>query len=52
MVEYLVYEDEAHGFRKRKNAIHAYEAILNFLDSHLKPKTKRKLAEVLVGVGD
>ena len=37
-VEYLVYEDEAHGFRKRKNAIHAYEAILNFLDRHLKTK--------------
>jgi dipeptidyl aminopeptidase/acylaminoacyl peptidase len=35
-VEYLVYEDEAHGFRKRKNAIHAYEAILKFLDSNLK----------------
>ncbi len=37
-VEYLVYEDEAHGFRKRKNAIHAYDAILNFLDSHLKSR--------------
>ena len=37
-VEYLVYEDEAHGFRKRKNAIHAYEAILNFLDSNVKSK--------------
>jgi dipeptidyl aminopeptidase/acylaminoacyl peptidase len=34
-VEYLVYDDEAHGFRKRKNAIHAYEAILNFFDRHL-----------------
>ncbi len=34
-VEYLIYDDEAHGFRKRKNAIHAYEAILNFLDRHL-----------------
>jgi dipeptidyl aminopeptidase/acylaminoacyl peptidase len=34
-VEYLVYEDEAHGFRRRKNAIHAYEAILKFLDRHL-----------------
>ena len=33
-VEYLVYDDEAHGFRKRKNAIHAYEAILNFLERH------------------
>lgn len=37
-VEYLVYSDEAHGFRKRNNAIHAYEAILNFLDSNLKRK--------------
>jgi dipeptidyl aminopeptidase/acylaminoacyl peptidase len=35
-VEYLVYDDEAHGFRKRKNAIHAYETILIFLDRHLK----------------
>ncbi|HJP94154.1 MAG TPA: prolyl oligopeptidase family serine peptidase [Pyrinomonadaceae bacterium] len=35
-VEYLVYWDEAHGFRKRKNAIHAYEAIVNFLNSNLK----------------
>lgn len=43
IVEYLVYEDEAHGFRKRTNAIHAYEAILNFLDTHLKPRTEQKL---------
>jgi dipeptidyl aminopeptidase/acylaminoacyl peptidase len=35
-VEYLVYDDEAHGFRKRKNAIDAYEAIRNFLDRHLR----------------
>ena len=35
-VEYLVYDDEAHGFRKRTNAIHAYDAILNFFDRHLK----------------
>jgi dipeptidyl aminopeptidase/acylaminoacyl peptidase len=35
-VEYLVYDDEAHGFRKRKNAIHAYETIIIFLDRHLK----------------
>jgi dipeptidyl aminopeptidase/acylaminoacyl peptidase len=40
-VEYLVYEDEAHGFRKRKNAVPAYEAILNFLDAHLKPKAEQ-----------
>jgi len=52
-VEYLVYEDEAHGFRKRKNAIHAYEAILNFLDSHLKPNTERNVSGlVAAGAGD
>jgi len=52
-VEYLVYEDESHGFRKRKNAIHAYGAILNFLDSHLKPKTERNVSGlVAAGAGD
>jgi dipeptidyl aminopeptidase/acylaminoacyl peptidase len=35
-VEYLLFEDEAHGFRKRTNAVRAYQAILNFLDRHLK----------------
>lgn len=35
-VEYLLFEDEAHGFRKRKNAIKAFEAIVSFLDSNLK----------------
>lgn len=43
-VEYLVYDDEAHGFRKRKNAIHAYEAILNFFDRHLKCDTINTVA--------
>jgi dipeptidyl aminopeptidase/acylaminoacyl peptidase len=37
-VEYLVLDDEAHGFRKRANAIRAYGAILKFLDQHLKHK--------------
>jgi dipeptidyl aminopeptidase/acylaminoacyl peptidase len=35
-VEYLVLHDEAHGFRKRANAVRAYGAILKFLDRHLK----------------
>ena len=43
-VEYLVYEDEAHGFRKRKNAIHAYEAICNFLDRNLKSTRAQNFA--------
>ena len=45
-VEYLVYDDEAHGFRKRKNAIHAYEAILNFLDSNLKSNVVENLESI------
>jgi dipeptidyl aminopeptidase/acylaminoacyl peptidase len=36
VVEYLLFDDEAHGFRKRANAVRAYQAILNFLDRHLK----------------
>lgn len=39
IVDYLVFDDEAHGFRKRKNAVRAYQAILTFLDRHLKPAT-------------
>ena len=36
VVEYLLFEDEAHGFRNRTNAVRAYQAVLNFLDRHLK----------------
>ncbi len=35
-VEYLVFPDEGHGFRNRKNRIAASEAYLAFLDKHLK----------------
>ena len=48
-VEYLVYEDEAHGFRKRKNAIHAYEAILKFLDSNLKSRVVSRVESQSLG---
>lgn len=34
-VEYLVFEDEGHGFRNRKNRIAASEAYLSFLDKTL-----------------
>lgn len=36
IVEYLLLDDEAHGFRKRTNAVRAYQAVLDFLDRHLK----------------
>jgi dipeptidyl aminopeptidase/acylaminoacyl peptidase len=35
-VEYLVFEDEGHGFMKKENRIEGYGAILRFLDGYLK----------------
>jgi len=35
-VEYIVFDDEGHGFTKKKNQIAAYGAILKFLDEHLR----------------
>jgi len=37
-VEYMVFEDEGHGFVKKENQIEGYRAILAFLDEHLKKK--------------
>jgi len=36
IVDYLVFEDEGHGFRKSANRVKGYNAILEFLDTHLK----------------
>ncbi|MEE9443187.1 MAG: S9 family peptidase [candidate division Zixibacteria bacterium] len=36
LVEYIVFEDEGHGFSKRANNIEGWEAILGFLDKNLK----------------
>lgn len=35
-VEYVVFEDEGHGFLKKENQIRGYRAILEFLETHLK----------------
>src|SRR5207247_1324182 len=35
-VEYVVFPDEGHGFRKKKNQIEGYRAILEFLEKYLK----------------
>jgi dipeptidyl aminopeptidase/acylaminoacyl peptidase len=37
-VEYIVFPDEGHGFRKKHNEIKANKAILEFLDKYLKGK--------------
>jgi len=35
-VEYVLFEDEGHGFRKKANRIKGYKAVLDFLDKYLK----------------
>ena len=40
-VEYIVFDDEGHGFRKKENQLRGYQAILDFLDQHLKPRTEQ-----------
>jgi len=35
-VEYVVFDDEGHGFRKNENKIKGYKAVLDFLELHLK----------------
>ncbi|WP_374473172.1 alpha/beta fold hydrolase [Arenimonas sp.] len=35
-VEYVVFDDEGHGFSKKKNQIEGYGRMLAFLDQHLK----------------
>jgi dipeptidyl aminopeptidase/acylaminoacyl peptidase len=35
-VEYLVFDDEGHGFRRKENRNRGYGAVLTFLDLHLK----------------
>lgn len=34
--EYIVFDDEGHGFRKKENQIKGHEAVLRFLDKNLK----------------
>jgi len=35
-VEYVLFDDEGHGFRKKENEIEAYGKVVEFLDSYLK----------------
>ena len=35
-VEYVVFDDEGHGFRKKENEIEAYGKVLSFLETYLK----------------
>jgi dipeptidyl aminopeptidase/acylaminoacyl peptidase len=35
-VDYVIFEDEGHGFRKKDNQLTGYKKVLDFLDEHLK----------------
>lgn len=37
-VDYVLFDDEGHGFSKKKNQIEGYSRVLAFLDTHLKGK--------------
>lgn len=39
-VEYVLFEDEGHGFVKKENQIESYSRILKFLDKHLKKENE------------
>jgi len=39
-VEYVLFEDEGHGFVKKENQIEGYSKVLTFLDKYLKGKVK------------
>lgn len=36
VVEYVVFDNEGHGFTKKANEVRAYKSILDFLDKHMK----------------
>ncbi len=40
-VEYVVFDDEGHGFVKKENQEEAYRRILQFLDEHLRTATEQ-----------
>jgi dipeptidyl aminopeptidase/acylaminoacyl peptidase len=42
-VEYVLFEDEGHGFVKKKNQIEAYSQVLKFLDKYLKKEKETSL---------
>ncbi|MCK0159932.1 S9 family peptidase [Allomuricauda sp. F6463D] len=44
-VEYVLFEDEGHGFVKKENQITAYSKILEFLDEYLKKDNSNSIKE-------
>jgi dipeptidyl aminopeptidase/acylaminoacyl peptidase len=42
-VEYIVYDNEGHGFAKKENQIDSDKKVLAFLDKYLKPQPKKEI---------
>lgn len=41
-VEYVVFDDEGHGFLKKENEMEGYSKVKEFLDQHLKAEPQPK----------
>lgn len=46
-VEYLIFDDEGHGFRKKENQVEGYTKIKEFLDQYLKGEVKAEVSAAL-----
>lgn len=47
-VEYVIFDDEGHGFRKKENQLEGYRKIKNFLDYYLKEPSVIKLTKKII----
>jgi dipeptidyl aminopeptidase/acylaminoacyl peptidase len=46
-VEYVLFDDEGHGFIKKENEIKGYTRVIEFLDRYLKGEERRASSESL-----
>jgi dipeptidyl aminopeptidase/acylaminoacyl peptidase len=46
VVEYVLFDNEGHGFTKKANEIRAYKAILDFLDRYLKNADEPRITQI------
>jgi dipeptidyl aminopeptidase/acylaminoacyl peptidase len=51
IVEYVVFEDEGHGFSKKANQIKAYRRILAFLERYVKHHREGDRSDLRVSIG-
>lgn len=47
-VEYVIFDDEGHGFRKKENQLEGYRKIKNFLDYYLKEPSVIELTKKII----